>query len=503
MSPVNVRFIDVSFSYDSLSENIVSALSLHIAPGWTGIVGPNGSGKTTIAKLATGMLAPDLGAVVSTRPGSSALYCEQNTSTPPRETIDFYSDESTTAGELMSLLKLGHDWPDRWGTLSHGERKRLQIAVALWLDPELLALDEPTNHLDSRARGLVLEALRTFHGTGILISHDRDLLDSLCDRTVFVSPGSIVMRPGGFTAGVGQEKLDGMTRVRECEKARDMYMKASRSLGALKHSESTRRGSLSKRGIEPGDHDAKGRIDLARLSGRDRSAGRKIAVMERRIRHLEQEARALHVRPREIEGFTYRGERHRGDRVAIIAAGRIPMGDGFLEVPDITVLPSDRIGVTGDNGTGKSTLMRHLRSLVTIPDGKVICIAQELSGSEWEDLRSSIADLTDAARGALFTVVYRLGSEPVRIIESSEPSPGEMRKLALGMGLLKAPALIMMDEPTNHIDLPSIERIEEALAEFEGALVLVSHDSRFLRNVTATQWRLSREGSISMLAIAR
>jgi len=501
MSPVNVRFIEVSFSYDSLSENVVSALSLHFAPGWTGIVGPNGSGKTTIAKLATGMLTPERGAVVSTRPGSSALYCEQSTSTPPLETADFYSGESNTAGELMSLLELGRDWPERWGTISHGERKRLQIAVAIWLDPELLALDEPTNHLDSRARGLVLDALRTFHGTGILISHDRDLLDSLCGRTVFVSPGSIITRPGGFTAGIGQEKLDGMTRVREYEKTRDMYMKASKSLGALKHGESTRRGSLSKRGIAPGDSDAKGRIDLARLSGRDRSAGRKIAVMERRVRYLEQEARAMYVKPREIEGFTYLGERHRGDRVAVIPAGRIPMGEGFLEVPDITVLPSDRIGITGANGTGKSTLMRRLRSLVTIPDGKVICIAQELSGSEWEELKSSIANLTDTARGALFTVVYLLGSEPARIIESSEPSPGEMRKLALGMGLLKAPALIMMDEPTNHMDLPSVERIEEALAEFEGALVLVSHDSRFLRNVTATQWQLSREAGISRLAI--
>ncbi len=177
MSPVNVRFIDVSFSYDSLSENILTGLSLHFAPGWTGMMVPNGSGKTTIAKLAAGLLAPDRGAVVSTRPGSSALYYEQNTSTPPIGTADFFSGESNAAGELMSLLELGHNWPDRWSTLSHGERKRLQIAVALWLDPELLALDEPTNHLDSRARGLVCEALITFQGTGILISHDRDLLD--------------------------------------------------------------------------------------------------------------------------------------------------------------------------------------------------------------------------------------------------------------------------------------------------------------------------------------
>ena len=96
------------------------------------------------------------------------------------------------------------DWRRRWESLSHGERKRSQIAVALWRAPRILAVDEPTNHLDAGARSLVIAALRSFSGVGILVSHDRELLEALCGQCVFVEPPDAIMRPGGPEQGMAE-----------------------------------------------------------------------------------------------------------------------------------------------------------------------------------------------------------------------------------------------------------------------------------------------------------
>ncbi|HOP63740.1 MAG TPA: ATP-binding cassette domain-containing protein [Spirochaetota bacterium] len=492
MSSVNLRFINVSFLYSTTSEEIVSSLSVQFGSGWTGIVGPNGAGKTTIARLAAGILLPTAGSITGPGPGTLALHCEQETETPPEFSEDFLDSSCNRSGELRSLLGINDNWLSRWNTLSHGERKRFQAGVTLWREPEILALDEPTNHLDSAARDLISDALKTYRGTGILISHDRELLDSLCSATLFIRPGSAVLRPGGVSVGLKQESLEDISRERKHELATEEYKRTRRSLQSLKQRESSRNGSLSKRGISRHDHDSKSRVDLARLTGKDKTASRKIKLLENRAGTLKEEAESKHFRRRRIDGFTLKGEKFRGDRIAIVPGGNIKMGgSGFMEMPELTILPTDRIGITGDNGTGKSTLLRHIKSSLKLPDEKILYISQEISRREWLEIDKRIKRLSGEEKGELLSVVHRLGSEPERILETEMPSPGEIRKLVLGLGLLKVPNIILMDEPTNHMDLPSVQCIEEALAGFEGALILVSHDRFFLKKLTTAEWRLS------------
>lgn len=148
MQPVNLRFIDVSFSYNIPSEYIISSLTTHFTGGWTGIVGPNGSGKSTIAKLAAGILTPVKGIITASSKNYIALYCSQETEYPPENSGEFISAADNSSGKIKSLLAINDDWLHRWDTLSHGERKRFQTGVSLWMMPDILALDEPTNHLD-------------------------------------------------------------------------------------------------------------------------------------------------------------------------------------------------------------------------------------------------------------------------------------------------------------------------------------------------------------------
>ena len=162
-----------------------------------------GSGKTTLLKVATGDLPPQAGTV--SRSGLS-LYVAQRTDDPPAQFEDFIWAPDATV--LKARLRVADDWPERWPTLSHGERKRAQIAVALWREPTVLALDEPSNHIDAEARRLLRAALDEFGGIGLLVSHDRTLLDELCDQTLLLDPPEAVLRPGGVTAALAEQDKD-------------------------------------------------------------------------------------------------------------------------------------------------------------------------------------------------------------------------------------------------------------------------------------------------------
>ena len=167
MSPTFVRFHHVHFSFSTSSAPLLTDVSLHLGDGWTGVVGANGAGKTTLLRLATGALVPDAGTVE--RP-PRCVYCPQRTDDPPDGLGAFSADPGRAAARLRERLAIGADWEARWDTLSHGERKRTQLAVALWADPDVLAVDEPTNHLDVEARALVTSALAGFGKVGLLVS---------------------------------------------------------------------------------------------------------------------------------------------------------------------------------------------------------------------------------------------------------------------------------------------------------------------------------------------
>ena len=154
-------FQDVSFSYDTASRPLFDGLTAHFPEGWTGIVGANGVGKTTLLRLATGDLAPRRGSVQI--PGD-AIYCPQRTDDAPPLFDALIRATDGDAYEIRGRLGVEDGWLARWGTLSHGERKRAQVAVMLWRRPQVMAVDEPTNHLDLPSIACLEAALAHFAG---------------------------------------------------------------------------------------------------------------------------------------------------------------------------------------------------------------------------------------------------------------------------------------------------------------------------------------------------
>ncbi|MDR3229796.1 MAG: ATP-binding cassette domain-containing protein [Puniceicoccales bacterium] len=471
-------------------------LTVQFPTGWTGVAGANGAGKTTLLKIATGLLAPSAGNVV--RRGD-ALYVAQRTDTPPENWAEFFWSPDSAA--LKSRLRMGEDWdtPERWQTLSHGERKRAQIAVAIWLQPSLLALDEPTNHIDADARALLLPVLRDFSGTGLLVSHDRELLDTLCRQCLLIDPPSAVLRPGGITDALAQQDSE----ERSAQHESDVLRRASsrlrseaqerRTLGEQKAA--AMRGSHQRKNPKH-DPDGREKRNLAKLTNKDAWAGKQAGQLYKRAGKLEATKSALSVKKRYETGIWVEGASFLPrDFLLRLPAGELPLGDSgrVLRFPELALRGNDRIALTGANGLGKSTLLTHLLSRLELAPEHLVRVPQEISAEESRALLDDIRKLPETERGRVMTAVSRLGSRPGRLLESELPSPGEVRKILLALGIVRGPHLIVMDEPTNHLDLPGILCLEDALVECPCAMLLVSHDRPFLEKITRSEWHLFAE----------
>jgi ATPase subunit of ABC transporter with duplicated ATPase domains len=341
-----------------------------------------------------------------------------------------------------------------------------------------------------------MTALRQYTGVGLIVSHDRELLDTFCQQCLYLEPPLATMRPGGYSRGSEQAR-------REQQSAREAQSRAKRARERLQREAVRRRGEASradrrrsKRGLDRKDSDARAKIDVARVSGRDGMAGRKLRQLEGRLRQLSQSAQQTQLKKQKKLGIWLPGSTSTRNSLFSIAKGTLPLGaSGRLSYPDLSMAPTDRIAITGPNGSGKSTLIQHIVDSLNLPKDRVTYVPQEISREKSVRAMISVRQLAHERLGHLMTVVSCLGSEPQRVLETSEPSPGEMRKVLLGIGIGHCPHLIIMDEPTNHLDLPSIECLERALADCPCGLLLVSHDERFLASLTRTRWRITVSGS--------
>lgn len=489
MSIHSLQFHRVTFFYETSSEPILDNVSAQIAPGWTGIIGGNGAGKTTFLRLACGQLKPIQGNIIIPQ---NTIYCDQRTDEIPAELSTFLQSSDANACKIRGQLGLESDWSSRWHTLSHGERKRAQIAIALWQFPQVLALDEPTNHIDLPTRQLLIHSLTQFQGIGLLVSHDQEMLDQLCHQTLFIDTRKVTQYPGGYTQAI---KL----KDDEYQRTRKNRSKTRHQLTRLQRERTRRRGEAgqadrkrSKRGLSHKDSDGRAKRDLARVSGKDGQAGRQLRQLDGRHKRLQEQLNDTFVKKQTSSRITLQGEYAQQDRLLHIEPGFLVLGhERKLHFPELEIAPTDRIGIIGQNGAGKSTLIRHLIKHKAIPDHRLVYIPQEIDVGPASEILCQVRQKPKTIRGELFSYVACLGSDARRLLETERPSPGELRKLKFALGMTETPFLIVMDEPTNHLDLPSIEALEKALSACHCALILVSHNLHFLKSLVTTLWQLT------------
>ena len=445
MASDSLTFENVSFAFPGMAEPLLRGLTVPFGRGWTGIVGANGCGKTTLLRLASGELEPTGGTIA--RP-DSCLYVVQRTDAPPEGMAEFFESADAEAFQARIDLDVGEDWGERWDSLSHG------------------------------------------------VSHDRELLDELCAQCLFLTPPTATLRPGGVTQGMEQDRRE-QTSARARDDAAKHAAERLRAAAQERREEGERmaaRTKLAKNRLKPNkwDHDAKAERNLAKLSGKDAWAGKQAAALSRRASKAQASRAAFHVRKEFATGFWLEeADVSRRNFVLRVPAGELPLGGGrTLRFPDLEILPTDRVALTGPNGFGKTSLLRFLDGRWNVPAEHLTLVPQEITAEESARILAEAKKLPDDRLGDVMTRFSRLGSRPGRLLDSAQPSPGEVRKLLLALGIARGPHLIVMDEPTNHLDLPGILCLEDALADAPCAMLLVSHDERFLGRLARTRWAL-------------
>ena len=462
--PSFLRAQRVSFSFGAVE--LFTGLDFQLGPGWTGLTGENGAGKTTLLRLLAGELAPVAGAV---RRSGECRRCPQLATS---QGAGVRALAESAAFGLRARLGLDPDQLSRWRTLSPGERKRWQIAAALHGEPEVLLLDEPTNHLDAAARDWLLQALRGFRGTGVVVSHDRALLDALTSSTLRLHRGEARLHPGGYSAARAAWELDerrrGDEQSRRAGEQRRLEARLAESRRAQEAAAAQR--SRSARMKSRHDSDARGIHAQARADRAEGRLGRGVAVVRRAA---DRAAAAVEPGQRELGGSVFAGYQRCPRPWLFRAAGR-------------AVARHERIWIRGRNGAGKTTLLRAILAASTLPPERVLYLPQE----DTPPAARALDGLDRCERGRVLSIVAALGADPDRLLASARPSPGELRKLQLALGLGRHAWVLVLDEPSNHLDLPSIERLEAALCAFPGALLLVTHDEPLARACTSATWDL-------------
>lgn len=487
-----LRISNVSYSYPGSNQQAVSAVSMNLDSGWTALAGANGCGKTTLLKLATGLLTPDTGSIVSS---GTTVYCPQRTDYPSEFMDEFLNDWSSESIRLRDILKIGDDWGDRWDTLSYGERRRLQIAAAIWTQPSVLALDEPFNHLDTDGRSLLIRSMREYQGCGLLVSHDRRAMDLLCTSCVLFFPEGIQLYRTGYTSAMRVEREKQENLVGKRKMAGVKYLQLERDARKKMIQARTVQAHLSGKRISFKDICKYNYDGPSQYTSRVQNAGRRSREATERADRAKEHMESIKYRKTYGSGIDLSGEISHRNCLLDMLPGEIRLGEATLSYPRLEIQAEDRIALSGGNGAGKTTLLNHLRSELKCPPEKLLWIPQEITAHQCSGVLQDVKKLSREDLGHVMTIVRRLGSDPERLLCSEVPSPGEARKLLLALGLSKTPWLVIMDEPTNHMDLPSVECLEKALSDYKGALVLVSHDREFLDNTTSIQWNI-RDGKL-------
>ena len=482
------------------------------------LIGRNGEGKSTLLKLIEGSLLPDSGEV-SLQNGITISMLAQDVPMDSGKVADIVADgageasevlrayheasEACVLGDMEACDRMGHlqhqmDQLDGWALetkvnsilskmgldpeadladLSGGRKRRVLLARALLTQPDVLLLDEPTNHLDVES----IEWLEKFlleqnNLTLLFISHDRAFVDSIATRIVELDRGILRSYEGNYS-----RYLDLKAQQLEAEEKQN----------ALFEKKLAEEEAWIRQGIK---------------ARRTRNEGRVRALKE-----LREESKARRFQQGKVNMSTQEAQRS-GKVVFEIEHLSVKFGDNAPIINDFSalVMRGDRIGLVGDNGVGKTTLIKAILGEIehggTVKTGTQLEIAYFDQLRNVLDLEKSVKDNVsegsdhvdvNGQRRHIYSYLQDFLFSPERARTPVKAlSGGERNRILLAKLLLKPSNLIVMDEPTNDLDMVTLELLEEMLAEYKGTLLLISHDRAFMDNVVTSTWVFDGKGNI-------
>ncbi len=477
--------------------------------GRIGFVGRNGTGKTTLVRLVCGELSPETGEINLPRLARIGRV-EQEAPGGPQSLIDFVLEADTERAELLAAAEKhdagtdiaaihtrladidAHSAPARAATIlaglgfdeaaqqrplssfSGGWRMRVALAAVLFVKPDMLLLDEPTNYLDLEGTLWLTEHLRSYPATVLLISHDRELLDDVTTHILHLENAKLKLWTGNYTSFAHQRA-----------EARRLNAKAVKKQDAH-------------------------RAHLQAFVDRFRASATKARQAQSRLKMLAKMQDIAADDETDVIAFHFPSpEKPLAPPMLVMEDVSVGYdGKAVLKGLNLSLQPDDRIGLLGANGNGKSTFARLLAGRME-PMGGNLRRAARLSAGFFAQHQMDDLDASDTPHQVMARLMpgageaktrgaaARLGFANVRANTRIELlSGGEKARLLLGLATFHGPHLLILDEPTNHLDIDSRAALAEAINEFQGAVILISHDS-FLLEACAERLWLVEDGSVS------
>ncbi|MEU9318794.1 ATP-binding cassette domain-containing protein [Streptomyces sp. NPDC048295] len=508
---------------------VLDGLSLAIGRGRVGLVGTNGAGKSTLLHLLAGQLRPSQGSVTvngslahlpqnitldtTLRVDRALGIAERREALRAIESGDVDEKHFETVGDdwdveeralaTLGQLGLGDIELDRTvGQLSGGETVLLRLAALLLDRPDVLLLDEPTNNLDVFARRRLYEAVDSWRsGVLVVVSHDRELLERV-DRIAELRAGSVNWYGGGWSAY--QEAV-----ATEQEAAGRTLRAAEADLRRQKRELEETRVKLARRQRNGRRTEAEGSLPKI-LAGRRKRSAQESAGKLRGV-HEERLGQARERREEAAEAIRDDAEIRVDLPRTAVPAGRTVLSlhelrprFGRLREGSLQVRGAERIALVGRNGAGKTTLLRTLTGELAPLSGEArTFVPTRFLPQRLDVLDEELSVAANVARMAPGVTDNHIRAQLARFLfqgkRAEQPagtlSGGERFRAALAATMLAAPApqLLMMDEPTNNLDVASVRQLTGALESYEGALLIASHDLPFLRSLGITRWLLVGE----------
>lgn len=430
------------------------------------LVGRNGAGKSTLMKLVTGRHEPDAGELWL-QPGTDVSVVEQEPDLSDfASVLDYASDGADETWMAEAELGIfGIDPGADPKTLSGGQTRRAALARAFAQDPDILLLDEPTNHLDVPMIEALEERLKSFPGAVLLVSHDRRFLETVTTTTLWLRQGKVWKSPRGYAhfdewaGGIEAEEEKQLQRMKTHLKEEQHWL---------------------ARGV---------------TARRKRNMGRLTRLHELRSQHAKQ--KSLINEAKSTAGLS--AESGDSQSRKVLEAFGVSKAFGDTVIADdlsLRILKGDRIGIVGPNGVGKTTLLKLLLGELA-PDTGTVKLSQTLTVTYLDQTRETLKP-TDT----LWEALAPAGGDAIMVQGRSKHvaayakdflfspdqlrqpvsalSGGERNRLTLAIALAKPADVLVLDEPTNDLDMQTLDLLEEMLSDFDGTLILVSHDRAFL-----------------------
>jgi ATP-binding cassette subfamily F protein uup len=447
------------------------------------LIGRNGVGKTTLFKLMADRIEADSGRRTIV-PGTRVILLEQEPNLSAFETLRDYAVSGKDGPALHEVEavadQLGIDLDRDCTTASGGERRRAAIARAVAMDPDVLLMDEPTNHLDLAAINWLEEWLNAYKGAFMVISHDRTFLTRLTRQTLWLDRGNIRRTEIGFG---GFEAWQERVYAEETRAAEKLDAKLKIELHWLE------RGVTARRKRNQGRLEKLGQMRAQRAAMLGPQGAAKLAMATDDVRSK-----------------------------SVITAENVEISFGdrkLIKNFSLKVQRGDRIGIVGANGTGKTTLLRLLTGELA-PDAGKVTLAKTLNGividqqrkllTPEKRVRDVLADGGDWVevrghkkhiQGYLKEFLFEPGLAEARI---GTLSGGEQSRLLLAREFARESNLLVLDEPTNDLDLETLDLLQEVVADYEGTVLIVSHDRDFLDRTVTLTLGLDGSGTVDIVA---